>query len=755
MLSLGVVAAAALSLVSCQKEISNPDENPAVKGTPFEIIATSADTKTVNKDLATEWAGGESINLFYAAAGETTYNNGGEFNTTDAGASVKFNGTLDASKLGDSNDWYAFYPYKPQIETPVNTSGYAYIGGRSDTPQQQSGISTAHLAGDNLPMYAIASGVEKGTTPKLDFHHLASIIKVHVTNSASGPLNVNSVSFTAPEDIVGQFYIDFSTATPIYTTATYTSKTANLSVKNAMIEANGTYDFYIVIKPFTAKAGDKLSLKVNSQTKEITLANDVTFTAGNIKPLNFNYEKQEVIDYVTLPWTEDFSGDLSHYTLTNGGTTTKIYQENSAGGIVPELLVSKGNGSFSAKVKAEAGNYILQFKANYPERLDISVDVPEITVNKISDSEYNIIIPEIVDFFNITFKNINSSNNVRLDDISLIRQLPQLETPEIKVNKNANDPYTIDVDWLDVDNATSYTVSCTGQTDQIINPGVMATSFSGLTDGDYVVTVTATAEGYKPATATAESIHIGLASRNLAFTDETKTIAFGETYTNVLTGAKTDDVTYSITHADGSAVTEDEIIIKENTGEVHAGDIAGEYKITATAPATTEYAAGTASYTLIVKEASTLEDITINLDFNNNIFKLSSTSGNSATTETTFSYNGYDYVVKAADSFYYFGSKATFIGKKDSYIVFPAIENYRLKSVEVSNCTGASSKASCVIVPTTSTTPVIGGESSTISAGGSKTWTTTETVVNTAYRFYITNAYAVQMTKVVLIYTAN
>lgn len=154
-------------------------------------------------------------------------------------------------------------------------------------------------------------------------------------------------------------------------------------------------------------------------------------------------------------------------------------------------------------------------------------------------------------------------------------------------------------------------------------------------------------------------------------------------------------------------------------------------------------------------EGVPLEDITLTLDFSKNIFSLSTEKANGASNETSFSYDSYSYKVKATTSFYYYSSKATFIGNKDSYITFPAIENYRLKSVAVSNCAGASSKASCVICPTSSTTAVAGGAAATIRAGSTKTWTTTGTEINTAYRFYITNANAVQMTKVVLVYTAE
>lgn len=619
--SLGVIAAAAISLVSCQKEISAPDENPVVKGTPFEIIATSADTKTINNGLETKWAGNESINLFYAAAGSSTYNNGGEFTTTESGASVKFNGTIDASKLGDSNDWYAFYPYKSQIETPANTSGYAYIGGRSDASQQQSGLnSKAHLAGENHPMYAVVPGVEKGTTPELAFNHLASVIKVHVTNSTSEPVAVSSVSFTAPEDIVGQYFIDFSTKSPAYTAATYTSSTASLNVTNAEIAAEASADFYLAIKPFTAPAGSTLKLTVNGSEKAIELTKDVTFTAGHIKPLNFKYEKQEEQDF-SGEWLiigekkEDHSWNImnqingKYYEALSSRVSGKVFNDitlddfSSIDGIEDcVFIVTKSGAGYSIK-NNKSGKYVARNSADLKES-----DSEEIWNIKLASGS-NI---EISDPTNSSNKICYNSGNPRfktytsntMNPIYFVKwvSMPKLSVPEIEVTKNADDPYTIDVVWLDVDNATSYVVTCTGQEEQTIGKDVMETSFSGLTDGDYVVTVTAMAEGFKSATATSENIHIGLASRNLTFTDATKTIAFGETYTNVLTGAKTDDVTYSITHSDGSAVTEDEIMIEETTGDVLAGDIAGEYTITATAPATAEYAAGTASYTLIVKE---------------------------------------------------------------------------------------------------------------------------------------------------------
>ena len=146
------------------------------------------------------------------------------------------------------------------------------------------------------------------------------------------------------------------------------------------------------------------------------------------------------------------------------------------------------------------------------------------------------------------------------------------------------------------------------------------------------------------------------------------------------------------------------------------------------------------------------EPITITLDLSKNLFNLSTSKANDASSEVSKTYEGYTYKFKASESFYYFGSKAMFLGKKDSYITFPAISGYKLASVQAHNCSGASSKGTIVICGTSNSTAVSGGTASTILAGESTTWTLSSTAANTSYRFYITNANAVQLTKLVLTY---
>lgn len=471
-----LVAIAALS--SCSKEIDNPS-NEASNGIQFAITASSVDTKTSIDGFKTSWVANDAINLFHAKAGSTTYTSDGEFTIAAEDLEAKkFKGTLAAELTAESYDWYAFYPYSKYNKTPAGSSqsdfGFTTIGGTSQT--QTGNNSTAHLCGKPCPLYGVAKAVASDVAPSIVMNHLASIIEVNVTNNSGKDLTVNSVSFTGTEDIVGTYYINFTQDPVVYTSSgeSYVSKTASLNVANGeAIAAKSSATFYIAIKPFTATTEQTLKVSVNGYEKEIPLTKDVTFTAGKIKKINFNFDKV-VVDYVTLPWTEDFSGNLGIYSLVSTSTDTKTYDAALAGGTAPELLVAKNNGSFSAKVKASAGKYVLTFKSNHADYLSISVDNETITLNKLSDTEYTLVIPEGVDSFNITFTNTNK-DNTRLDDISLeADKRTTLATPEVIAELNSDTPNSIDVAWDAVDNAGSYVVTATPATGSAVSKTVTA-----------------------------------------------------------------------------------------------------------------------------------------------------------------------------------------------------------------------------------------------------------------------------------------
>lgn len=297
----------ALSITDCQKELV--DQTTPASEPNFELFARPVTTKTANDGLDTKWVAKDAINVFHAEAGSTAYVIDGQFTVKDI-ETGRFDGTVSKSLSADkSYDWYAFYPYSSYNKTPAgiskDTFGYTTIGGTSQT--QTGNGSRAHLAGESCPLYGIASNVASDKVPSISMNHLTSVIKVSVTNNSGEDLTVSSVSFTGTEDIVGTYYINFAASPVAYKSSgnAYVSSTASLTVSNGEALANGSSaDFYIALKPFTAKAGSTLKLAVNGYEKTLTLKNDITFTAGHIKPLNFNFDKK-VLDCVTLPWSID------------------------------------------------------------------------------------------------------------------------------------------------------------------------------------------------------------------------------------------------------------------------------------------------------------------------------------------------------------------------------------------------------------------------------------------------------------------
>ena len=294
--------AAALSFVGCNKEAEFFGRN----GRKMQIVLSDVDTRTVNNGLATKWVDGDALNVFYAPAGTTDYSANTKFEVDDAAAN---HATGTAELTAAAYDWYLMYPYDSHVKTPASTNaGYLTIGSAASKQQTQKGLSNmAHLAGTNLPVYGVAKNVAKDVTPEVTMKQVASVVAVNVTNATGQPLAVDAVTFTAPEDVVGTFYIDFTGEALAFvgSGANYVSKTATLDVTDAeAIAAGASAKFYIAVKPFAAKAGDKLAVKINSGEqvfeKEITLPSAVEFKSGVIKTLNISYTGGTVVEASTL-----------------------------------------------------------------------------------------------------------------------------------------------------------------------------------------------------------------------------------------------------------------------------------------------------------------------------------------------------------------------------------------------------------------------------------------------------------------------
>ena len=333
-ISWGMMLAAAFTLTNCAKEIDAPVQEPEITGYPFEIVASTVDTKTVNDGMKTKWAAGDQINLFHAVTDMTAYVSDGKFAITAENLeSSVFAGTVKGELDSDEEyDWYAFYPYTSQITTPANTSCYVTVGSKTNAVQTQVGNnSMAHIAGPNYPIVGKAYATPANMTPSIDMYHATSLVKVVVTNETEEPLTVEEIYFVAPEHIVGTYYIDF-TAEKLTSASfkssgdSYTSNTAKLAVTDGEALAKGeSAEFYLAVKPFTASAGSSLELYVNGAVKELELTKDVSFGVGKIKTLNYSYVATEVAGPQTLTVAEFLAKEVNSavwYQLT--GTVKNI-----------------------------------------------------------------------------------------------------------------------------------------------------------------------------------------------------------------------------------------------------------------------------------------------------------------------------------------------------------------------------------------------------------------------------------------------
>lgn len=474
----------ALSITDCQKELV--DQTTPASEPNFELFAQPVTTKTANDGLDTKWVAKDAINVFHAEAGSTAYDSDGRFTVKDI-ETGRFDGTVSKSLSADkSYDWYAFYPYTSQITTPGDREvGWVTVGGTSQT--QTGNGSRAHLAGESCPLYGIASNVASDKVPSISMNHLTSVIKVSVTNNSGEDLTVSSVSFTGTEDIVGTYFINFAASPVAYKSSgnAYVSPTASLTVANGEALANGSSaDFYIALKPFTAKTGSTLKLAVNGYEKTLTLKNDITFTAGHIKTLGFNVDKKIpkkvwtiVTDASTLAagdkivivsnskkkvaagiesdylkeTSAQFSSDLSTIesmfadasVFTLGGSANSWTLSNSDGALLgataaKKLAFNKGTTSWKITI-SESDDATIQNGNNSYGKILYNVNSTRFSTYT-SATNVSMLLPQIY----------------RLESA-----LPALATPTVDYEiQNLN---SIFVMWSEVEGAKDYTVTCGAQ----------------------------------------------------------------------------------------------------------------------------------------------------------------------------------------------------------------------------------------------------------------------------------------------------
>ena len=258
-------AAALVLAAGCSKEMT--------QGAP-EVADTDAFTLKVNVQgtktsfdgdtYAVEWESDDVLGV-YIVSGES----GDLYRFDKATGENAFSCQDFTPEEGVDYTYYVLYPYD---------SDFAVTDGKStDVVKIATGTQTAAGSSDHIetPLYGMASATG-AASPEVSLNHLASVVKVNVTNSTSSDVDILNVSLVSSDlALSGTYSVDFSTGK---LTAAATSNTSSVEVTDGSLAASATGTYFIACAPFTSG-----SFTVSVNDGEVTSEKSgLTFDAGKV-----------------------------------------------------------------------------------------------------------------------------------------------------------------------------------------------------------------------------------------------------------------------------------------------------------------------------------------------------------------------------------------------------------------------------------------------------------------------------------------
>lgn len=402
------VALAVASFCSCADSLapdSRIDDKPASDVSDcFQLFASVPEgfsdiygiagnqTKTVlNDDWTVSWRVGDGMSVFNAGNGETVFSSNCRFLISDviSGKFVKDASETSKSLVGgkESYDWYACSPWMQYGANPSGTKGYTV----NRTPQQVGYGSTAHVSESDI-MAGKALSVLSGEVPVLKLNHTCALLKFTVVNNSGSAAAITGLTLDATAGgsyITGSFTMDWGAdeselprldASRMGSAKAYTC--ALSVVENVGTESEPKYstitetvangesvDVYMVVAPFSIRAGSVLKLEISGSegvcTLEKMMPRDISFTAGSYNTATISYSKPEKVLF-----TENFglnpvgTANINKSLYDKSGLTT-LYPDDAANysyGV--DQNASLRTDAYTYTVQTTSGAYVRFPKAN-------------------------------------------------------------------------------------------------------------------------------------------------------------------------------------------------------------------------------------------------------------------------------------------------------------------------------------------------------------------------------------------------------
>lgn len=531
--SFMLIAAAAVAFSSCQEKIApvTPDEGIHV------IVSSNGVVEYINTKTAVEegangtyvkWLSDDAIDVFEAVNGtfQKFSSNSTELKadteTGEADVLAEFGVTFGETRTGSVYTYTAVYPAGAVTQNSDKTFYRFMIPGTQELLNGNLAAGSDVLIGQPINR---DTRVSEGEKLSYRFYRPGTVVRLRLKGIVAGE-KIQEVKVTAPDGVkfIGYSKVDLTTGK--VTESGYSNTGNAVILKTNDLVATG--DDYLYFRTLSCEWESGATVSVNVETnkayynkEDITLTRNYVFAEEGFTAFGFNVadcrEAKSVTTnvYELVTDASDLSaGDeiiiaVKEKTVALG---TGYAKDNEAFSKVDIAFNSDGaidnvpRGVAVLTLGGEAGAWTFENDGNF---------INATAKNKIkwdaSAGSWNISITESK--AKITYSNDSygwiqyNSSSPRFTTYTSSQILPEIyklqdsRTPlaELIVTATPNhSAKSIKVEWTDVEHATNYTVSCTGQESVDVNPGVGEYTFTSLEFGEYTVTVVANPEdGYK------------------------------------------------------------------------------------------------------------------------------------------------------------------------------------------------------------------------------------------------------------------
>ena len=349
-----LVAAAAMTLASCQK---NEISGPVNKEVHFTIKAEIADTKTTitdneDKTYTPKWESGDKIGVLFAL--EEGAKAEGFANTSVAGKTATFEGkhafTVVEGVSEVEGNLYAFYPSSAFDEKKT-----IYSNGeiRLDLKATQNPASTSFDPSCDLliakPCYYMAEATGAETEVVIDdmyFARMMSVLRINLNSEFLSNEIVKSVSFDADGvDFTGAMRFNLETGKFVGNQSTsldLSEVKAVYSEEDPIAVAGEKNSAYLVVAPVTIPSGTPLTFTIETENydivKTINAPADMEMPAGNIAVINLTIAEENCT--LKADDTSDYSGEW----LIVNSDLTRAANAWANGNNLPEFVLTTNEG---------------------------------------------------------------------------------------------------------------------------------------------------------------------------------------------------------------------------------------------------------------------------------------------------------------------------------------------------------------------------------------------------------------------------